>query len=99
MGQAPALILRQMPGFGDFLVCGISTQLRQRIAGFDEIIEASDDDFKESGLKAPSLIRLGYLATLPASSFLGRIGSISSRRHLRLISRLSKHLHPQEEIQ
>jgi hypothetical protein len=38
---------------GDLLVCGISTQLRQTVADFDEIIEPSDADFKSSGLKAP----------------------------------------------
>lgn len=58
----PAVVLRRMPGFGDLLVCGVSTQLRQRVADFDEIIEPSQADFKASGLKAPSLIRLGFLA-------------------------------------
>ena len=33
----PAVLLRRMPGFGDLLVCGISTQLRQQVADFDEI--------------------------------------------------------------
>lgn len=34
----PALLLCTMPPFGDALVCGISTQLRQEVAGFDEMI-------------------------------------------------------------
>jgi mRNA interferase MazF len=88
----PAVVLRRMPGFGDLLVCGVSTQLRQRVADFDEIIEPSQADFKTSGLKAPSLIRLGFLAVLPVSNFLGTIGSISNQRHQRLLSRLSEHL-------
>jgi hypothetical protein len=29
----PVVLLRQMPPFGDWLVCGVSTQLRQRVAG------------------------------------------------------------------
>ncbi len=33
----PALVLRVMPPFGDFLVCGISRQLRHCVEGFDEI--------------------------------------------------------------
>src|SRR5271163_564529 len=80
----PAVVLRRMPGFGDLLVCGVSTQLRQQVSGFDETIEPSHPDFKTSGLKAPSLIRLGFLAVLPVNSFLGTIGSISSERHQRL---------------
>jgi mRNA interferase MazF len=88
----PALVLRRMPGFGDLLVCGISTQLRQRVADFDEIIEPTHGDFKRSGLKAPSLIRLGFVAVLPSSSFLGTIGSISGERHRRLLSNLAEYL-------
>ena len=90
----PAVVLRRMPGFGDLLVCGISTQLRQQVPDFDEMIEPSHPDFKTSGLKAPSLIRLGFLAVLPAKHFLGTIGSISGERHQRLLSRLSEHLRP-----
>jgi mRNA interferase MazF len=93
----PAVVLRRMPGFGDLLVCGISTQLRQQVADFDEIIEPSHADFKTSGLKAPSLIRLGFLVVLPESSFLGAIGSISGERHQRLLSRLSEHLQPKDK--
>lgn len=90
----PAIILREMPPYGDFLVCGVSTQLHQEVAGFDDPIRPGDADFAASGLKAPSLIRLGFLAVLPASSLLGAIGSIEKVRHVRLLKRLSKHLHP-----
>ena len=88
----PAIVLRAMPPYGDFLVCGVSTQLRQEMAGFDDPIGPGDPDFLESGLKAPSLIRLGFLAVLPASELLGAIGSISEDRHERLLDRLSNHL-------
>ncbi|HEX3718956.1 MAG TPA: type II toxin-antitoxin system PemK/MazF family toxin [Verrucomicrobiae bacterium] len=88
----PVVVLRRMPGFGDLLVCGVSSQLRQEIGGFDEIVDPSQPDFKMSGLKAASLIRLGFLAVLPAQNFLGVIGSISSERHQRLLSKLSKYL-------
>ena len=29
----PAVALRQLPGFGDWLVCGVSRQLHQFVAG------------------------------------------------------------------
>jgi mRNA interferase MazF len=90
----PAIILREMPPYGDFLLCGVSTQLHQEVAGFDDPIRPGDADFAASGLKAPSLIRLGYLAVLPASSLLGTIGSIDHIRHGRLLERLSNHLRP-----
>lgn len=90
----PAIVLREMPPYGDFLVCGVSTQLHQEAAGFDDPIRPGDRDFATSGLKAPSLIRLGFLAVLPASSLLGAIGSIEKVRHARLLERLSNHLRP-----
>jgi mRNA interferase MazF len=92
----PAVALCQMPPFGDWLVCGISTQLHQRVAEFDEIVNVSDSDFAGSGLKAPSLIRLGFLAVMPASQFLGVIGSISKERRERLLGKLSEYLRARE---
>ena len=67
----PVLCLCEMPPFGDFLVCGISTQLKHEVSGFDEVITPNDPDFGTSGLKAASLIRLGYLAALPRTSSKG----------------------------
>lgn len=88
----PVILLRQMPPFGDWLVCGVSTQLQQEVAGFDEVITPADSDFSQSGLKAASLIRLGYLAVLPGRDLPGVIGSVSPERHARLRQRLGQHL-------
>ena len=81
-----------MPGYGDWLVCGISTQLWQELAGFDERIAPGDMDCSASGLKAPSLIRLGFLATLPAQRISCLIGEIEVMRLQRLIARLTAFL-------
>lgn len=88
----PAIVLREMPPFKDVLVCGVSTQLRQLAKDFDEVILASDTDFIASGLKAESLIRLGFLTVLPRNKIAGSIGSISFERHKRLLQRLSDYL-------
>jgi mRNA interferase MazF len=93
----PAVILRRMPPFGDVLVCGINTQLHLCVTSFDELIQAKDSDFAASGLKSSSLIRLGYLACLPAKSFIGRIGKVSDDRHRRLLERLCRYLSPTPE--
>lgn len=77
-----------MPPFGDWLICGVSTQLHQAVAGFDDVIELSHPDFRRSGLKAPSIIRLGFLTVLPADRFLGILGSLSRERHAKLLQRL-----------
>jgi mRNA interferase MazF len=88
----PAIILREMPPYKDYLVCGISTQLHQQVKDFDEIISLSDADFSSSGLKSESLVRLGFLAVLPHSRIVGSIGSISPERHKRLLKTLSGYL-------
>lgn len=88
----PVLLLRKMPVFGDFLVSGISTQLHQEIENFDERIKLNDADFLTSGLKAPSIVRLSFLAVLPAYKTLGAIGFISTERHHRLLKNLSSYL-------
>jgi mRNA interferase MazF len=88
----PAIVLRVMRPFGDLLVCGVTRQLRHRVAGFDEIIAPADSDFASSGLADTSLIRLGFLALLPVAEFLGDIGSLSHERHHRLLGRLAHYL-------
>ncbi len=88
----PAIILRVMPPFDDFLICGVSRQLRHQVAGFDEVIARTDADFVSSGLADTSLIRLGFLALLPAAELLGDIGCISRKRHSRLLHRLANYL-------
>jgi mRNA interferase MazF len=90
----PALLLRRMPPFQDFLVCGISTQIQQAVPDLDETITPTDVDFRTSGLKAASLIRLGYLAVLSRSEIKGRIGNVSAARRNRLLTRLSDFLRP-----
>ncbi|KAA3657829.1 MAG: transcriptional regulator [Chloroflexi bacterium] len=92
MKNRPALLLCKMPPFDDALVCGISTQLRHEVVGFDELIVQQDDDFTGSGLVADSLIRLGFLAVIPQSRLMGSIGAVGLNRHKRLLKNLSEHL-------
>jgi len=88
----PAILLRELPPYRDFLVCGVSSQLHQRVPEFDEIVSTSDPDFGGSGLLHDSLIRLGFLAVLPRASIIGAIGCISPERHQRLLKTLAHYL-------
>jgi mRNA interferase MazF len=77
----PALLLGKLPDeYNDWLIRMISSQTRQYISGFDEIINDSDEDFGESGLKVTSVIRVGRLAVVSGEILLGAIGQISSER-------------------
>ena len=85
----PALLLGKLPGeYDDWLICMISSQTRQSISGFDEIVDESDEDFSESGLKVTSVIRVGRLAVVSGEILLGAIGQISTER----LKRVKKHL-------
>ncbi len=88
----PAIVLGEMPGYGDVLVCGVSTQLQHDVQSFDEIISSADADFASSGLASTSLFRLGFLAVLPKQDIAGSIGTIAPERHARLLKVLSTYL-------
>ncbi len=86
----PALLLGKLPGqYGDWLICMISSQTGQAVAGFDEIVSAEDKDFVQSGLKVPSVIRVGRLAVVSEDILVGAIGQISPQRLTRIKHRLA----------
>jgi len=87
----PALIIRKLPGeFNDWLVCMISSKLRQQISDLDEIITPVDQDFNKSGLKVPIIIRINRLAVVNGNIFLGKLGQIDSKRLKRTKQKLVK---------
>ena len=88
----PVLLLKQLPGYSDFLVCGISTQLHQLIKNFDELIDEKSNNFIQTGLRQSSIIRLGFLAVIPNNKIPGSIGRIDSALHKNLLERLAKYL-------
>ncbi len=89
----PALLLGRLPGeYEDWLICMISSQLRHYVAGFDEVVQISDADFAESGLKVPSVIRIARLAVVADEVLIGAIGQISQDRLKRIKNRLAEWL-------
>ncbi len=88
----PALILKVLPKYNDFLVCGISTQINQYIKDFDEILDEQDIYFHETGLHKTSLIRLFFIAIVHDEKISGSIGKIPASLHKQLLERLAKFL-------
>ncbi len=84
----PVLVLRQLPGYGDFLVCGISSQLRQAIPGFDEVLQPDS----HNQLRVASVVRLATLIALPVHTMNRAIGYIPDPLHRILLERLADHL-------
>ena len=86
----PALLLSKLPGnFDDWLICMISSQTRQYVEGFDEVVKEEDHDFGESGLKVTSVIRVGRLAVVSGEVLIGAIGQVSIERLIRIKKRLA----------
>lgn len=86
----PALVIRKIPGeYDDWLICMISSRLYQQQAGFDEIIGPKDSDFKDSGLKTESIIRIFRLAVVEKEILIGKLGQISQQRLNRIKEKLS----------
>ena len=85
----PILVVSSAPGvFDDFIVCMVSSRISQMVANVDEVIDPSDSDFQDSGLKARSVVRIGRLATLNSDIFAGRLGCISGERLKRILGRI-----------
>jgi mRNA interferase MazF len=86
----PALVLRRLPGpYPDWLICMISSQLSQGIADFDEVIDQEAPDWMKSGLKIPSLIRIGRITVVNESILIGSIGKVDPDRLNRIKRKLS----------
>jgi len=84
------LMLRQASvQFDDWLVCMVSSQLRQIDAQIDEMLSPSDADFAATGLKVPSVLRLSRLAVLASSLLVGSLRSISHERLQRIRQKLA----------
>ena len=73
----PALLLRKMPGFGDYLACGISSQIHQAIPDFDLVLKKDHPDFASSGLFTPSVVRLSFLGILVPIQMKRKLGRLS----------------------
>jgi mRNA interferase MazF len=77
----PALLVKPLSnGSDDWLVCMISTKTGQELTGLDEIITPNDQDFKQTGLKSESVVRVSRLAVVSEKILLGKIGEISAER-------------------
>ncbi|SRR5258706_4306244 len=88
----PVLILKILPKYNDLFVCAISSQLHQRIPGFDLILEDKHPAFTASGLKTSSLFRLANLAVLSKEDIIGTIGYLQKDLLDKLLRTLSDYL-------
>lgn len=79
----PALVLGLQSGGDDITVCFISSvtasNLKNKIHKFDIVLNPSDKDFKKTGLKVKSIIKVVKIATLDKIVILGKIGELDAK--------------------
>lgn len=76
----PALILGTQQRGDDVTVCFISSiinsNLQNKIHKFEVLIDSKDKNFKKTGLKIKSIIKVSKIATLDKAVILGQIGEL-----------------------
>jgi mRNA interferase MazF len=86
----PVLVLAEVPGpHDDYLVMFISSQLRMAVAGVDVVLDRQHPAFRGSGLKVPSVLRAGKLATISNQLILGPLGKIGDPLLENVVRRLT----------
>ncbi len=87
----PALLIKQIDsGYSDWLTCMISSKTGQEVIDLDDIIEITDDDFIQSGLKSSSVFRVTRLAVISDALPIGEIGEISKERLAKIKKNLAR---------
>lgn len=77
----PALVVAIAPGqHGDVLLALVTSQVRQEVVGFDEVVAPEDPDFAATRLKARSIIRLTRLTSVSPQVIEARLGVTSATR-------------------
>ena len=84
----PAVLLKEVLPYNDWLLCIVSTKIHNQIEGLDILLDKSHPDFSDSHLKTASLIRVGILYTIPINFIEGKIGSISNKTYTAIINNL-----------
>ena len=73
----PVVLIKKLPYFDDWLVCGISSKIHTAHQGLDIVITQAHSDFMETELDYNFVIRTGWLYVFPESKIKEILGKIS----------------------
>jgi mRNA interferase MazF len=73
----PAVLMKEVPPFGDWIVCPVSTKLHREVPGLDVVVRTGHPEFASMGLKRDSIIRVAKIQSAPKEEIQGLIGSMS----------------------
>lgn len=90
--KRPAVLLKKILPFNDWLVCGISKSTGLEVKDLDVLIAQSDFNFKTWGLDYPGVIRVGFLTTISVKYIEGTLGYISAETHKKILNNIVRFL-------
>ncbi len=76
----PAVLIKKLPYFDDWLICGISRKTYAVHKGFDIVITNNSKEFSQTGLDFDMVVRAGWLHNFRESKIEGSLGSLTSER-------------------
>lgn len=88
----PALLLKNVEPFNDWLLCSISSKLHNAVKGLDLILDEEHEDYKQSGLKYPGVVRVAHVFTMSEETIEGTIGKLIKPTLKRLKNNLGEYI-------
>jgi mRNA interferase MazF len=86
----PALVIYE--GEEDVVVAFISSKVPSELSEVDVLVTKKDTDFKKSGLKVDSLIKLDKIATVLKDLIVGELGELGEESRREVNRKLKKML-------
>ncbi len=80
----PALILGTQKNGDDVTVCFISSNTQNKIQALEVLIDSKDKNFRQTGLKTDSTIKVTKIATLDKIVILGQIGKLDALKMVKV---------------
>ena len=85
----PAVLVKRVPPFDDWMVAPLSTQLRHVVQGVDMLIPSSHADYGSMGLRSESIIRVTQLQLVEGREIGGTIGLMRPQTFRQLLKQFS----------
>ena len=87
----PALIVSKKEFRDDVTVCFISSLIPKKISENEFFIKNTDKNFKNTGLKMSSIVKVNKMATLEKGVILGKLGSLDMENLLKIKKIIKNH--------
>ncbi|MBP8034642.1 MAG: transcriptional regulator [Bacteroidia bacterium] len=84
----PAVAIKQIAPYNDWIVCGISGSIGLEVKGLDIIIDNRHSDFLTWGLPYSGIIRVGFISNISSKYIEGSLGKVSDATHQHIIDNL-----------